>query len=73
MVKLTPQRQALLEIVLLLAGAVLFAFLLVAIIEHGWFLYVGYSMIAYGVWGLLKFYYEGRRDILIERAKMLDK
>lgn len=73
MVKLTPKQQALAEIVLLLASAVLFAFSILAVIEFGLFMYVGYAMIAYGAWGLLKFYYDNRVSILEEEAKKLDK
>ena len=71
--KLSPQQQALTEIVLLIAGAVLASFLLVLVIQNGWFIYVGVAMIAYGFWGLLKFYYEGRVSILESRAKKVDK
>jgi sulfite exporter TauE/SafE len=71
--KLSPQKQALLEIVLFILGAVGASFLLVAIIENGWFIYVGLVMIAYGFLGLLKFYYNGRVAILTEQAKRVDK
>ena len=73
MVKLTPQYQALLEILALIVGSVGSGFLLVAIIENGWFIYVGLVMIAYGFLGLLKFYYQGRVAILTEQAKKVDK
>jgi len=71
--KLSPHHQALLEILALILGAVGASFLLIAIIENGWFSYVGYSMIAYGMFGLLKFYYNGRVNILTEQAKRVDK
>ena len=71
--KLSPQKQALLEILALILGAVGASFLLIAIIENGWFIYVGLAMIAYGFLGLLKFYYNGRVSILTEQAKRVDK
>lgn len=67
--KLSPRQQALLEIVLLLAGSVLFAFLLVLVIQNGWFMYVGIAMIVYGLWGLLKYLYDSRVSFLESQAK----
>jgi membrane protein YdbS with pleckstrin-like domain len=72
-IKLSPQKQALLEIVLLLLGAVGASLILIFIIENGWFIYTGVAMIAYGFWGLLKFYYENRVSVLQEEEKRLDK
>ena len=68
-IKLSPRQQALTEIVLLISGAALASFLLVLVIENGWFIYVGVAMIAYGFFGLLKFYYEGRVKVLESQSK----
>lgn len=55
---LTPQQKAFMSVAILLISAFLGAGLIAIVVEFGLFLYVGYAMIAYGLYGLIKLIYE---------------
>lgn len=54
---LTPQKKALCSVGILLVSSFLGAGLVALIISNGWFLYVGYAMIGYGILGMLRMVY----------------
>jgi len=62
---LTPQQKALCSVGVLLVSSFVGAALVALIITYGLFLYVGYAMILYGVFGLLRMVY----DIQLEKFK----
>lgn len=55
---LTPQQKAFISVAVLLISAFLGAGLIALCIEFGLLVYLGYAMIAYGVYGLIKLVYE---------------
>lgn len=55
---LTPQQKAFVSVAVLLISAFLGAGAVALIIHFGLFLYVGYAMIIFGLYGLVKVIYE---------------
>jgi type IV secretory pathway TrbL component len=55
---LSPQQKAFISVAVLLISAFLGAGLVALIVHFGLFLYVGYAMIIFGLYGLIKVVYE---------------